>query len=138
MELRPLVIAGGAISLALSTPLLVAFAVSGRPDVVRGLLLGLAVGLLNNLLLARKLDRVIDGREPWQRLRTTMPRNMLLRFSLIFAIGAAAAYAHGINLAGLAGGVGLCLVVGIIYSSWTVRERWRKEDGTPVYLWVRQ
>lgn len=135
MELRPLVIAGGALAATLLLPLVLAFALTGHPDVVRGLLLGLVVGLLNNLILARKLDRVIEGREAWQTLTRTMPRNMLLRFTLIFVIGAAAARVHGVNVAGIAAGLGLCLVVGIAYSAWTVRVRWKKEDGTPV--WAR-
>jgi ATP synthase I chain len=133
MELRPLVIAGGALATAAHLPLVVAFGLMGHADVVRGLLLGLLVGLLNNLLLARKLDRVIAGREPWQRLPRTMPRNMLLRFALIFAVGAAAARLHTINVAAMAGGLALCLVIGIVYSSWAVAARWRKEDGAPVY-----
>lgn len=133
MELRPLVIASGGLVTAVLLPLVVAFALAGRPDVVRGLLLGLIVGLLNGLLLARKLDRVIDGREAWQTLNTTMPRNMLLRFALIFAIGAAAARVHGINLAAMAGAMGLYLLVSIFYSAWAVHARWRREDGAPVY-----
>lgn len=132
-ELRPLVFSGGALAAAALLPLVAAFGFTGHADVVRGLLLGLVVGLLNNLLLARKLDRAITGREAWQALPSAMPRNMLLRFALIFAIGAVAARAHTINVAAMAGGLGLCLVIGIVYSSWAVLARWRKEDGAPVY-----
>lgn len=133
MRLRPLAITGGAISLPVLLPLMAVFASAGRPDVVRGLLLGLAVGLLNNLLLARKLDRVIDGRDPWQNLNAAMSRNMMLRFALILAVCVAATRVHGINAAAIAGGLGLCLVAGIMYASWTVRRQWMKEDGVPVY-----
>lgn len=133
MELRPLVIGGGAFAAALLLPLMVAFALAGRPEVVRGLLLGLLVGLLNNFLLARKLDRALDGHDDWRDLTRTMPRNMIMRFALIFAIGAAAARTHTINVPAMAGGLGLCLIVGLVYSARTVLVRWKKEDGSPVY-----
>lgn len=133
MELRPLVIAGGALATAAHLPLVVAFGLTGHADVVRGLLLGLVVGLLNNLLLARKLDRAIAGADPWQALPRTMPRNMALRFALIFVVCAAAASLHTVNVVAMVAGLALCLVIGIVYSSWTVLARWRKEDGAPVY-----
>lgn len=133
MRLRPLAITGGAITMPVFLPLMAVFASAGRPDLVRGLLLGLAVGLLNNLLLARKLDRVIDGRDPWQNLNAAMPRNMMLRFALILTVCIAAARTPGISVAALAGGLGLSLVAHIVYVSWTVRKQWMKEDGVPVY-----
>jgi heme O synthase-like polyprenyltransferase len=133
MELRPLVITGGAVATALLLPAIIAFALAGHPEVVRGLLLGLVTGLLNNLLLARKLDRVQRGQEAWQSLRGTMPRNMVLRFGLVMVIAVVAARAHGINMAAMATGLGVCLLVGIIYSCWALLKRWRKEDGAPVY-----
>lgn len=128
-----MVMRGGALSAAALLPLVLAFALLGWPDVARGLLLGFVVGLLNGLLLARKLDRVIDGRDPWQTLSRTMPRNMLLRFSLIFAIGALASRVPELNLVGLAGGLGLYMVLSFGYAAWAVAARWRKEDGSPAY-----
>ncbi|HZS93002.1 MAG TPA: ATP synthase subunit I [Chloroflexota bacterium] len=133
MALRPLVITGGAVATALLLPVVIIFILTDHPEVVRGLLLGLVTGLLNNLLLARKLDRVLRGQDAWQSLRLTMPRNMLLRFGLILLIAWAAARTHGINLPAMAAGLGLCLLVGIVYSCWAVLQRWRKEDGAPVY-----
>ena len=133
MELRSLAVSGGGLAAAAHAPLVLCFALAGQPDVVRGLLLGLVVGLLNSLLLARKLDRAIDGRDPWQNLTKTMPRNMMARFGLIFAIGVAAARAHGVNLAAMAGGILLYLVVSQVYACWAVLAQWRKEDGKPVY-----
>lgn len=133
MELRRMVMRGGGLAAAALLPFVLAFALVGRADVGRGLLLGFLVGLLNSLLLARKLDRVIDGREAWQTLSRTMPRNMLARFALIFAIGAAASRVHGIHLAGLAGGLALYLVLTFAYCAWAVASRWRKEDGSPAY-----
>ena len=128
MRLRPLAISGGALTTVVLLPLVLAFTAAGHPDVARGLLLGLLVGLLNSLLLARKLDRVIDGREAWQSLGHTMPRNVLVRFMLIGAVAAAASRTHGINVVAMVGGLALCLLVGVVYSAWTVLVRWRKED----------
>jgi ATP synthase I chain len=128
MRLRPLAISGGALTAVVLLPLIVAFAAAGRPDVARGLLLGLLVGLLNSLLLARKLDRAIDGREAWQALNKTMPRNMLARFMVIGTITAAASRVHNINVAAMAGGLALYLLVGLVYVAWAVLMRWRKED----------
>jgi len=133
MALRPLVISGGGLAFAAALPPMLAFGLAGRPDVVRGIALGLVVGLLNSLLLARKLDRAIDGRDPWYALQRTMPRNMLLRFAVIGVVCAAAARTPGIHVAGLVGGLGLSLVVGIFWAAWAVAARWRKEDGLPVY-----
>lgn len=133
MRLRALVVAGGTLTAVVLLPLALTFALVGHAEITRGLLLGLLLGLLNNFLLARKLDRVMDGREAWQSLQRTMPRNVLLRFGLIFAVGAAASRVSGINLAAMAAGIGLSLVVGIVYSAWTVLARWKKEDGAPVY-----
>jgi hypothetical protein len=128
MRLRPLAISGGALTAVVLVPLIVAFAAAGRPDVARGLLLGLLVGLLNSLLLARKLDRVSDGREAWQALNHTMPRNILARFMVIGTITAAAARTPGINVAAMVGGLALSLLVSLVYAAWAVLMRWRKED----------
>jgi ATP synthase I chain len=128
MRLRPLALSGGALTAVVLVPLVVAFAAAGRPDVARGLLLGLLVGLLNSLVLARKLDRAIDGREAWQALNTTMPRNMLIRFMLIGVVTAAASRVHGINVVAMVGGLALYLLVGLVYTAWAVLVRWRKED----------
>jgi hypothetical protein len=133
MALRPMVISGGGLTIIVLTPLLLAFAVAGRPDVVRGLLLGLMVGLLNSLLLARKLDRVIDGRDPWQNLDRTMPRNMLLRLALVFSLSGLALYMPGVHAAGLVGGIVLYMIVSLAFAGWTLSRRWREEDGIPVY-----
>ncbi len=133
MELRPLVYAGGMIAAGLLLPFVVLFAVLDRPDVSRGLLLGLLVGLLNLLLLARKLDRAIDGRDPWQNLTRTMPRNMVQRFGLILVVGTIAARSGSVHLAGLAAGLITALVAGIVYAAWSITLRWKREDGTPVY-----
>ncbi len=134
MELRSLTVAGGGLAAVALAPLIIGFAVAGQPDVVRGLLLGLVIGLLNSLLLARKLDRAIDGRDPWQGLTKAMPRNMMARFALIFAVGVAASRAHGINLAAMAGGIMLYFIVSLSYASWAVLVQWRKEDGEPLYV----
>lgn len=133
MHLRRLVFRGGTLATAVLLPMVLAFALSGHAEIARGLLLGLLVGLLNGVLLARKLDRVIDGREAWQSLNRTMPRNMMLRFALIFAVGAAASRVPDISLAAFAGGIGISLVVGIVYACWAVWARWKREDGAPVY-----
>lgn len=133
MELRPLVYAGGMIAAGLLLPFVVLFAVLAHPEVSRGLLLGLLVGLLNLLLLARKLDRAIDGREPWQNLTRTMPRNMVQRFGLIFVVGVVAARSGSVHLAGLAAGLITALVTGLVYAAWSIALRWKREDGTPVY-----
>jgi phosphotransferase system glucose/maltose/N-acetylglucosamine-specific IIC component len=133
MVLRSLAFSGGGLAAVAHAPLIFGFALAGQPDVVRGLLLGLVVGLLNSLLLARKLDRAIDGRDPWQNLTTAMPRNMMLRFALVFAIGVAASRARGVNLAAMAGGIMLYFVVSQVYACWAVLAQWRKEDGEPVY-----
>jgi len=132
MELRSLVISGGGLAALALSPFMVAFGVAGRPDVVRGLLLGLAVGLLNSFLLARKLDRVAAGRDPWQTLPAAMSRNMMLRFALILIIGAAATRAHGINVAAMAGGIALYLVLGLCFSARAILTQWNKEDATLV------
>jgi hypothetical protein len=128
MRLRPLAISGGALTAVVLVPLIVACAAAGRPDVARGLLLGLMVGLLNSLLLARKLDRVSDGREAWQSLGSTMPRNVLARFMVIGAVAALAARTPGIHVAAMVGGLALCLLIGLVYAAWAVLMRWRKED----------
>ena len=128
MRLRPLAISGGALTAVVLLPLIVAFAAAGRPDVARGLLLGLLVGLLNSLLLARKLDRVSDGREAWQSLNATMPRHVLVRFTLIGVVAAVAARTPGINVAAMVGGLALSLLVSLVYAAWAVLMRWRKED----------
>jgi hypothetical protein len=128
MRLRPLAISGGALTAVVLAPLIVAFAAAGRPDVARGLLLGLLLGLLNSLLLARKLDRVMDGREAWQALGATMPRHVLVRFTLIGVVAAVAARTPGINLVAMVGGLALYLLVGLVYVAWAVLMRWRKED----------
>ena len=128
MRLRPLALSGGALTAVVLVPVVVAFAAAGRPDVARGLLLGLLVGLLNSLVLARKLDRAIDGREAWQALNATMPRNMLTRFMLIGVVTAAASRVHGINVVAMVGGLALYLLVGLVYAAWAVLVRWRKED----------
>jgi hypothetical protein len=128
MRLRPLAISGGTLTAVVLLPLIVAFAAAGRPDVARGLLLGLLVGLLNSLLLARKLDRVSDGREAWQALNHTMPRHMLVRFTLIGVVAALAARTPGINVVAMVGGLALYLLVGLVYAAWAVLMRWRKED----------
>ncbi len=133
MELRSLAVSGGVVATAAHTPFIVAFAVAGHPDVVRGLLLGLVVGMLNSFLLARKLDRTLGGREPWQGLSKTMPRNMLARFALIIVIVVAASRANGINVAALACGIALYFIVSLVYMSRAIATRWKKEDGTPVY-----
>jgi len=132
MELRSLVISGGGLAALALSPFMVAFGVAGRPDVVRGLLLGHVVGLLNSFLLARKLDRVADGRDAWQTLPAAMSRNMMLRFALILAIGFAATRAPGINVAAMAGGIALYLVLGLCFSARAVLAQWNKEDATLV------
>ncbi len=133
MELRQLVVSSGMVAAALLLPFIILLALLGRPDVVRGLLLGLVIGLLNSLLLARKLDRVIDGRDPWQNLPRTMPRNMLMRFGLVLVLGVLGARLSHINLAGMAAGLGLYMVVGAVYAARLTTVQWKKEDGVPVY-----
>lgn len=128
-----MVMQGGGLAAAALLPLVLATALLGHADLGRGLLLGFIVGLLNSLLLARKLDRVIDGRDPWQTLSRTMPRNMLVRFTLIFTIGAAASRVPQLNLAGMAAGLALYLVLTFAYCAWSVAARWKKEDGSPAY-----
>jgi len=129
MELRSLVISGGGLAALALSPFMVAFGLAGRPDVVRGLVLGLVVGLLNSFLLARKLDRVADGRDPWQTLSATMPRNMMMRFALVLVVGVAAARAPGINAVAMAGGIALYLVLGLCFSARAVLAQWNKEDA---------
>ena len=58
---------------------------------------------------------------------------MLTRFGLIFVIGVAAARSGTIHPAGLAAGLAVVLIVGIVYASWSVMLRWKQEDGTKVY-----
>jgi predicted membrane chloride channel (bestrophin family) len=129
MRLRPLVISSGMLATLALAPAMLALALTGHADVARGLLLGVAVGLLNSFLLARKLDRMIEGREAWQSLTRTLQRNMLLRFALIFAIGAASAQVPGIHLVGMAAGIGAYLVISLIYFSWAVLRYWKEEDA---------
>ena len=129
MRLRPLAIASGMLVTIVLVPVVLALALMGHADVARGILLGVAVGLLNTFLLARKLDRMIEGREAWQSLTRSLQRNMLLRFALIFGIGAAAAQVPGIHLVGMAAGIGTYLAISLIYSSWAVLRYWRKEDA---------
>jgi len=133
MELRQLVVSSGMVAAALLLPFVILFALLGHPDVVRGLLLGLVAGLFNSLLLARKLDRAIDGRDPWQNLTRTMPRNMLTRFALILVLGLIGVRLSHVNLAGMIAGLSLCMVVGAVYSVRRVSVRWKQEDGVPVY-----
>ncbi len=133
MELRQLVVSSGMVAAALLLPFIILFALLGHPDVVRGLLLGLVAGLLNSLLLARKLDRAIDGRDPWQNLTRTMPRNMLTRFALILGLGLIGVRLSHVNLAGMVAGLALCIVVGAVYAARSTTMQWKKEDGVPVY-----
>lgn len=133
MPLRPLVISGGMLAIVALLPLVLACALAGHMDVARGLLLGFVVGLLNSFLLARKLDRVRDGRDPLHALNGMLRRNMLVRFTLIFAIGAAASLVPGIHLLGMAGGIAAYLIISLAYFSWVVVRYCRKEGGSPVY-----
>lgn len=133
MPLRPLVLAGGTLAMVILLPLAIAATVMGHADVARGLLLGCAIGLLNSFLLARKLDRVRDGHDPWEALTKIMRRNMIVRFSLIFAIGAAASYVPGIHLVGMVGGVGAYLVISLIYFTWAVARYYKKEGESLSY-----
>lgn len=133
MTLRPLVMSSGLAAALLLLPFIILLAVLGHPDMVRGLLLGLAAGMLNSLLLARKLDRVIDGRDPWQTLTRAMPRNMMMRFSLVVLLGFFAALTPDVHLLGMVAGLGVSMIVGLVYASRSVVRRWREEDGVPVY-----
>lgn len=133
MPLRPLVISGAMLTSVVLLPLVLACALAGHMDVARGLLLGFLVGLLNSFLLARKLDRVRTGRDPLHALKGMLRRNMLVRFTLIFAIGAAASLVPGIHLLGMAGGIAAYLIISLAYFSWVVVRYCRKEGGSPVY-----
>lgn len=133
MALRPLVISGGTLAFVALLPLVLAFALAGHSDVARGLLLGFAIGLLNSFLLAHKLDRIRNGRDPLHALTKVLRRNMLVRFALIFAIGGAASRVPGIHLLGMMSGIGVYLVISLIYCSWVVIRYCGKEGGFPSY-----
>lgn len=133
MRLRSLVVTSGTFALATGLSAVLAFAATGHPNVARGLLFGLLVGLLNHLLLARKFGRVIDGRDPWQDLRRSMRWNMLLRFAMIVASGAVAAHTPGVNVTAMACGIVVYVVVTVAYAMWTVVGPWRKEGESSAY-----
>lgn len=133
MELRSLAFSGGVLSLAALSPLVLSFALFGRPDVARGLLAGLVTSLLNSLLLARKIDRAIDGRDSWITLPRTMPRNLLLRLLVVLGVGAFAATTPGVSVVGMAAGLSIALIVGSLYSARALAMRWRTSDTVTAY-----
>ena len=128
LSLQGLVGRAAALGFATMAPLCLVCAIVGRYDIAKGLALGTLLGILNSLLLAQRLDRMISGAEGVERLRKVFGANRALRFTIVLGAAAAATRVHGLHLAGLVAGLGFFFVVsGIVYSRGVLR-CWRDEE----------
>lgn len=102
---------------------------AGRLDIARGLAVGLILGVLNSLLLAQHLDRMISGATGVDRLRRSFRTNRNLRFALVLGCSAMATQARGIHMVGLVVGLAFFFALSTVVYCRGVLQRWQREEG---------
>ena len=128
LSLQALVRRAAVVGVAGAVPVCTLCMLVGRHDMAKGLAVGVLLGILNSLLLAQRLDRIISGAEGVDRLKAIFRSNRALRFTLVLGGAAAATRVQGLHVAGLVGGLGFFFVVsGVVYSR-GVLQCWRSEE----------
>jgi hypothetical protein len=110
-------------------PVCATYSFLGRFDIAKGLAVGLLLGILNSLLLAQRLDRMISGAEGVERLKKVFRVNRAVRFALVLGGSAAATQVRGLHMMALVIGLAFFFVVSTVIYARGVLRRWQMEEG---------
>jgi hypothetical protein len=128
-SLQDLVKQATVLGLAVLLPICAACSILGRTDIARGLAVGLLLGILNSMLLAQRLDRMISGAEGVERLKKVFRANRALRFTLVLGGSAAATQVRGLHMLAVVCGLAFFFVLSSVIYSRGVLRRWQLEEG---------
>ncbi len=129
LSLQALVGRSAIVGMVIAGPVCLACVAMGRHDIAKGLVAGLLLGILNSLLLAQRLDRMISGVEGVERLNKVFGANRALRFTLVLGCSALATQIRGLHIVALVLGLGFFFVISTVVYSRGVLRRWRLEEG---------